>query len=121
MFDLIFDLIGFGRSRSFRYGTRIDPTDLDNGYLGIQNPTPETASRDYFRENSPSASAAAKRNGSQYDQQYCQEPYFNGQEEVGANSATILAVLALLAIVAVIALYAFVPAFHLQIDSLLHP
>jgi len=117
MLDLLFNLIGFnGRFKSWRYGTRIDPTDLNNGYLGIHDPTPETAGRDYFRENSPSAKSA----GSQDNQQYYQEPYFNGQEEVSANSASILAVLALLAIVGVIALYAFVPAFHLQIDSLLH-
>ena len=113
MFD--FDPMEFARRLTYRYGTRVDPTDLDNGTFGLQEPTPETSSRDYFRENSPSAS----RRGSNYEP-YQQQPYFAGEEAAAADGITLFAVLLVVACVSLIAAYFFLPSFHTLIDSLLH-
>lgn len=112
MFELIYRLLGF-RSSSSRYGTRIDLNSLEDGDIRLRGPSPESARTDYFAENSPSASRA------QYGQEPISDPYFNGQEEVAANGATVMAVL-LIVVAGAIALYAFNPAIHLQVNTLLH-
>jgi hypothetical protein len=111
-----FDIFQTMKRLSYRYGTRVNLTDLDNGSLGLEDPTAESASRDYFRENSPSAA----RRPARFDDNYSQQPYLAGEEAVAGDGITIFAVLLVIAGVALFAAYFFVPSIHLQIDALLH-
>jgi hypothetical protein len=60
MFDFLWSLFDFNSRKDVRYGARWNPADLDNGALGMETPTTDTARQDYFKENSPSAERARK-------------------------------------------------------------
>lgn len=70
MFDFLYSLLGFTQRKSWRYGARWNPADLDNGAFGMENPNPETARQDYFSENSPSAERDRKQRNQSGNEQF---------------------------------------------------
>jgi hypothetical protein len=115
LLTLLMEWLAPTQYRNWRYGARFDPTDLNNGQFGVQNPSPESAARDYFRENSPSAKKANPQGTPYY-----QEPYVDGQEEVGANMLSVISVIVLISVFAFGALYLSNSSFHGAVDAFIH-
>jgi hypothetical protein len=118
MFDLIFDLLGWGgRSRTYRYGPKTYDFDhfLDTGRIDQNPPSPDQVSADYFRQNSPSARSGRYSQPYQPDSQ----PYMQGEEAAAANGMTVVAVLAIVAVVVAFVLYMYNPDIHMLVTRLL--
>jgi len=69
MFDFLFSLFEFNDRKNMRYGARWNPFNMDNGALGMEEPTVDTARQDYYQENSPSAERERKRQSRGYNGQ----------------------------------------------------
>jgi hypothetical protein len=117
MLDLLFRLCGWVRPTQYRYGkSQYYLEDLERGDFQPRPPSVDSVRNDYFSQNSPSA----RKGGSQYDEQFSNLNYRNGEEEAAANGLTFFVSLVCIGVVGLLGLYAFNPGIKLLVDKALH-